>query len=203
MTDTPHTERRTVLKIAGASIAGSVAMSSTVSADGKQLPRTAPDGRLIYATWGDDEIWEIFDAEPPERWRDSEGNHHAHEPLYLINGLPTSVDEHSPHIEAPDAAPIDGFDHVAPVPGGTDKPYSAQWHPKAVVDPDRKWLVQPSEENPGFPNFVNQDADGNYLTSSAKVEAALADGDVDLIVTPEEAVFTCPIRPHGNGGGHH
>lgn len=174
-------------------------LAGTASADGKPLPRTTPDGRTILATWGDDEVWEIFDAEPPDRWRDSEGNDSAHEPLYIMKGLPTSVDEHSPHFDLPPSAPFDGIDHVVPVPGGTDKRYSAQWHPKAIVDANDKWLIEPSPGTPGVPNLVNQDAAGNYLTSSTKIEAALANGDVGLLVAPEEAVFTCPVRPHNSG----
>lgn len=186
-------------------------MTGTASADGKPLPRPAPDGRLIYGTWGDDEVWEIFDSEPdvhfPEdpgfedpRLVDAEGDDNAHEPLYLMKGLPTSEDEHSPHIPLPPSAPFDGVDHVVPVPGGTDKRYSAQWHPKAVVDPDNPWLVEPDPpDGPGFPNIVNQDADGDYLTSSTKIETAIANGEVGLVVAPEEAVFTCPVRPHDLG----
>lgn len=206
MSEEQYIDRRNALKVAGAGLLGSVGLVGTASADGKPLPREAPDGRTIRATWGDDEVWEIFDAEPPERWRDSEGNDNAHEPIYIIRGLPTSVDEHSPHYDYPEdfSLPIDGIDHVVPVPGGTDKQYSAQWHPKAVVDPDDRWLVPPSADNPfGFPNFVNQDAGGNYLTSSTKVEAALENDDVGLIVSPEEAVFTCPVRPHGDQGHNH
>ena len=203
MSDYRNIDRRTVLKLTGAGIVGSTALVGTTSADGKPLPREAPDGRTIYATWGDDEVWEIFDAEPPDRWRDSEGNDSAHEPLYFIKGLPTSVNEHSPHFDFPPEAPIAGVDHVVPVPGGTDKQYSAQWHPKAVVDPDDMWLIPPSEDSSGLPNLVHQDASGNYLTSSTKVENALASGDVGLLVAPEEAVFTCPVRPHGEQGHDH
>lgn len=194
-------DRRTALKLTGIGLASGLAFTGTASADGKPLPRQAPDGRTIYATWGDDEIWEIFDAEPPERWLDSEGNHHAHEPLYLILGLPTSVDEHSPHIDLRPSAPIDGLDHVAPVPGGTDKQYSAQWHPKIIVDSETPWLVPPGPDSVGLPNPVNTDGDGNYLTSSTKIEEALANDEVGILVAPEEAVFTCPVRPH-DGGGH-
>lgn len=205
MTNERYIDRRKALKIAGAGIASSVAMVGPASADGKPLPREASDGRTIYATWGDDEIWEIFDAEPPERWRDSEGNDSAHEPLYFMKGLPTSYDEHSPHIGFPPSYPVDGVDHVVPVPGGTDEEYSAQWHPKAVVDPDQKFVFWDHDDDSStdpipFPNLVNQDAAGHYLTSSTKVENALADGEVGLLVAPEEAVFTCPVRPHGNQG---
>lgn len=201
MTRDRPVDRRTALKLTGIGLASSLAFTGSANADGKPLPREAPDGRTIRATWGADEIWEIFDAEPPERWRDSEGNHHAHEPLYIMRALPESEYEHSPHYDFPEGAPINGVDHVVPVPGGTDKRYSAQWHPKAVVDPDDPWLVPPSEDSFGLPNLVNQDANGEYLTSSAKVEKALAGGEVGLLVAPEEAVFTCPVRPHG-GGGH-
>lgn len=131
-----------VIKTIGAGIVGSVVLTGSASADGRQLPREAPDGRTVYATWGDDEIWEIFDAEPPSRWQDSEGDDNAHEPLYFIKVVPGAA--HSPHF------PGAGIDHTVPVPGGTDKQYSAQWHPKAVVDPD----------NPGLQNLVNQDQDG-------------------------------------------
>lgn len=193
-------DRRTVLRLTGIGLAGGTALSGTASADGKPLPRTAPDGRTIYGTWGDHEVWEIFDAEPPDRWLDDEGNDSAHEPLYFIRGLPTAENEHSPQVPLPPTFPIDGIDHVVPVPGGTTNQYSAQWHPKAVVDPEDPLLIPPGPDSPGFPNLVNTDGDGNYLTSDARIEAALAAGDVGVLVAPEEAVFTCPVRPHGSGG---
>lgn len=194
MTRKTYYDRRTVLKIAGASIGGSLAMVGTASADGKPLPREGPDGRMILATWGDDEIWEIFDAEPPQRWRDSEGNDNAHEPLYFIRTLGAEA-EHSPHF------PNSVIDHVVPVPGGTDKRYSAQWHPKAVVDAENPWMVEPNPPTEsGVPNLVNQDGDGKYLTSSTRIENA---DNVKILEGPEESIFTCPVRPHGNQGHDH
>lgn len=83
-----------VIKTIGAGIVGSAVLTGSASADGRQLPREAPDGRTVYATWGDDEIWEIFDAEPPSRWQDSEGDDNAHEPLYFIKAVPGAA--HSP-----------------------------------------------------------------------------------------------------------
>ncbi len=206
--------RRNVLKTLGAGIAVGTVMAGTTSADGKPLPREAPDGRFIYATWGDGGIWEIFDAEPsvhfPEepdfeepRTIDSEGDDNAHEPLYLIK--PIAGAEHSPHIPAPPTfpGPFVGIDHTVPVPGGTDKQYSAQWHPKFVVDATQPFICvafcdPDAEEDPVmFPNLVNQDQNGDDLTSSTKIEAAT---NVAILPAPEDAVFTCPVRPHNPRG---
>lgn len=186
-------------------------MTGVVSADGKPLPRTLPDGRHVFATWGDDEIWEIYDAEPsihfPEkpdfeepRLIDSEGNENAHEPLYLIK--PISGAEHSPHIPAPPTfpGPFVGIDHTTPVPGGKSKQYSAQWHPKFVVDANQPFICVAFCGTPDavlFPNLVNQDQDGNDLTSRTKIDDA---ENVAILPGPEEAVFTCPIRPHNPNG---
>lgn len=203
--------RRTVLKTIGVGVAGSAAFTGTASADGKPLPRTTADGRHVFATWGDDEIWEIFDAEPsvhfPEepdfeepRVIDAEGDDNAHEPLYLIKPIPGA--EHSPHIPAPPGSPVPfaGVDHTTPVPGGTAKQYSAQWHPKFVVDAMKPFVCVAlcDTENPVmFPNLVNQDEEGNGLTSSTKIENA---SNVAILPGPEDAVFTCPERPHNPGG---
>lgn len=207
-------DRRTALKLTGIGFASSLTLTGSASADGKPLPRTGADGRHIFATWGDDEIWEIMDAEPsihfPEkpdfeepRMIDSEGDDNAHEPLYLIK--PVDGAEHSPHIPAPPNSPVPfvGIDHTVPVPGGTDKQYSAQWHPKAVVDAERPVICvkncdKPKDKWVMFPNLVNQDQNGNWLTSSARIENAT---NVRILSGPEEAVFTCPVRPH-NPGGH-
>ena len=206
--------RRTVLKTIGAGIVGSATLVAPASAAGKPLPRTAPDGRHIFATWGDDDIWELFDAEPwvhfPEepdfeepRTIDSEGDDNAHEPLYLIK--PIAGAEHSPHVPAPPGfpGPFSGIDHTVPVPGGTAKRYSAQWHPKFVVDASRPFICvafcdPDAEEDPVmFPNLVNQDQNGNSLTSSTKIENAT---NVAIQPAPAEAVFTCPVRPHNPRG---
>lgn len=212
MTRDRSIDRRTALKLTGIGLASTLGFTGPASADGKSLPRTHPDGRDIFATWGDGEIWEITDAEPsvhfPEepgfeepRTIDSEGNHHAHEPLYFIK--PISGAEHSPHIPAPTGSPVPfiGIDHTVPVPGGTDKQYNAQWHPKYVVDASQPFICidNCSKNEPVmFFNFVNQNQDGKLLTSSARIEDAT---NVKIFPAPEDAVFTCPVRPH-NPGGH-
>lgn len=204
-------DRRRVLKTAGAGILGGAVLTGTASADGKPLPRTAPDGRHIFATWGNHEIWEITDAEPsvhfPEkpdfeepRMIDSEGDDHAHEPLYLIK--PISGAEHSPHIPAPPTfpGPFVGVDHTVPVPGGPDRQYSAQWHPTMVVDKSQPFICIAScgtKNAVWFPNLVNKDQNGKDLTSSTRIENAT---NVAILPGPEEAVFTCPVRPHTPSG---
>lgn len=214
MNEFTDANRRTVLKTIGAGVAGSAVFTGSTSADGKPLPGETADGGHVFATWGDDEIWEIFDAEPsvhfPEepdfeepRTIDSEGDDHAHEPLYLIK--PIAGAEHSPHIPAPPTfpGPFIGIDHTVPVPGGTDKQYSAQWHPQFVVDANQPFICVAfcdpgAEKEPVFfPNIVNQDQDGNDLTSSTTIENAT---NVTILPGPEESVFTCPVRPHNPGG---
>lgn len=87
-------------------------------------------------------------------------------------------------------------------PGGTDKQYGAHQHPKFVVDANRRFIritcCDPGakEDRVMFPNLVNQDLDGDYLTSSTKIGNATY---VAILPAPEEAVFTCPVRPHDPG----
>lgn len=73
--------------------------------------------------------------------------------------------------------------------GGPDADtFSAQWHPKAVVQ----------EGKPPAPgNLENRDQDGNFLTSSTRIDEAT---NVDIFAFPEDTVFTCPVRPHRDRG---
>jgi hypothetical protein len=188
MSKTRYTGRRTVLKTLGAGIVGGVAMVSPVNAhDPKNNGQI-----LVLPTWGDHEIWELIDAEPPSRDRlqDAEGNDHAHVPIYLIKAIPGS--SHSPMF--PPA------DQVIPVPGGPAKEYSAQWHPKVVVDPELPILPPGHPDNPfdfPFPNLVNEDQDGNPLTSATAIQGA---ENVLILAESKETVFTCPARPHHDRG---
>lgn len=106
MSNKRHTGRRTVLKTLGAGVVGGVAMATSVSADPPKQNGQIP----VFLTWGDHEVWEMIDAEPPsrDRYQDAEGNDHAHAPLYLILPIPDS--SHSPMFGP--------ADQVIAVPGG-------------------------------------------------------------------------------------
>lgn len=135
----------------------------------------------VHLTWGDHEIYELLDAEPPsrDRLRDAEGNDNAHAPLYIIDAVPGG--SHSPMFGP--------ADQVVPVPGGPDaNNYSAQWHPKAVLEKGKR---------PRLGNLVNQDQNGNFLTSATRIKNAT---NVDILAFPEDTVFTCPVRPHHDRG---
>lgn len=177
MNGSKYTDRRTVLKLTGAGIVGGVAMAGSASAhepkDNGQIP--------VVPTWGDNDIYELVDAEPPSRDRlqDAEGNDSAHAPLYIIPPIPGS--SHSPMFA--------GLDHTVPVPGGPESNnYSAQWHPKVVVEKGKP---------PAPGNLVNQDQNNNFLTSASRIRNAT---NVDIFALPEETVFTCPVRPHHDRG---
>lgn len=183
----PPPSRRTVLKTLGAGIVGGVAITSSASAH----PAKNNGQILVLPTWGDGDIYEIMDAEPirRDRMQDSEGNESAHEPLYVIKSLGGSGvagSEHSPMFH--------GADHTVPVPGGSAKRFSAQWHPKAVVDKNQMFI--PTPDGP-MPNLVNRDQHNNPLTSALAIENAT---NVAILPAPEEAVFTCPVRPHHHRG---
>jgi len=167
MTTPSHTDRRTVLKTLGTAVAVGAGVTGTAAAH-----RPGPNGQIpVFLTWGDHEIWELVDAEPPtrDRDRDAEGDCSAHSPLYLIAPV---GGPHSPQ--------FGDFDQVVPVPGGPNaSAFSAQWHPKLVLD------------EAGHP--VNTDQDGNLLTSAARIDAAT---NVRIAPLAESTVFTCPVRPH-------
>jgi hypothetical protein len=173
-----YTDRRTVLKLAGAGIVGGTTLVDSASAHEVKSPAIEP-------VWGDDNIWELLDSEPRDRHRDSEGDEMAHEPLYLIAPvMDSTVDgsNHSPQQPAGVHFPV-AHDHVVPVPGEADDQFSAQWHVKLVTGGE------------GMTDLVNQDQGGNYLTKASRIESAT---NVTIIETPE--VFTCPVRPHHDPG---
>lgn len=177
MTQRDSANRRTVLKTIGAAVAGGTFLTGSVRGHDPKSNGQIP----VFLTWGDHEVWELIDAEPPSRDRlqDAEGNDHAHAPLYLIK--PTE-NQHSPMFP-----PI--ADQVVPVPGGPDaNNFSAQWHPKAVVEKGKP---------PSPANLVNRDQEGNLLTSATRIKNAT---NVDIFAFPEDTVFTCPVRPHHDTG---
>lgn len=186
-----NTCRRTVLKGIGAGLAGSALLS------GKAVAGESNPGNDHSYTWANDTLYEMLESEPGHYGnglagpgQDSEGNHNAHRPLWVIEsmagtGVPGS--EHSPH-----PAPITGIDHVVPVgPGGV---FTAQWHVHLVLD-------EPFDPSLGFgnlANLTNTDGDGNFLTSADAIQSGS-----DIFVVPlfhpdtgEPDVFTCPVRPH-------
>lgn len=185
--------RRTVLKTIGAGVIGSATVVGTASGHGEPTNNRRQDS----FTWGEGELYEMLESEPHPPTNDSEGNHHAHRPLWLIASMAgTGVDgaEHSPHPN-PMGLPVD---HVVPVPGEGGGTFSAQWHVHLVTD-------EPFDfENP-FSNLANvtrTDADGAYLTSAEAITSANG-----IFVTPlfdpetgEPDVFTCPVRPHKGPG---
>lgn len=197
-------DRRTVLKLTGASVAGGAALIGSVAGHDANGNR-----KNESFTWGNNEVWEMLESEPGfdhgksdgesdvTGTHDSEGNEESHRPLWVIDaldgtGLPGS--EHSPH-----PAPVPGIDHVVPLGGGGE--FTAQWHVHLVVDPAQPFMcvencdAENDEDKTFAPNFVNR-GDGDYLTSAARVRDAEAAGDIAVIET--EVVFTCPVRPHGH-----
>lgn len=179
MTGSTFTDRRTVLRTIGAGVCGGLAATLPATAHEPESNGQIP----VFLTWGDGEIYEMVDAEPPsrDRMQDAEGNDNAHAPLYLIETLEdTGVDGsgHSPHFGS--------FDQVVSVPGGpSSDEFSAQWHPKLVLDGGE---------------VTNTDQDGNYLTSASAVQNA---ENVTIAALPETEVFTCPVRPHRSRGHEH
>lgn len=171
------TNRRTVLKTIGAGVVGGTVLTGSASGHPPKQNGQIP----VFLTWGDHEVWEMIDAEPPSRDRlqDAEGNDHAHSPLYLIAPVPDS--SHSPMF---------GFaDQVVAVPGGPDaNNFSAQWHPKVVLKKGES--LTPA-------NLALKNQDGKLLTSATRIKNAT---NVDIFAFPEETVFTCPVRPHHDRG---
>lgn len=74
-------------------------------------------------------------------------------------------------------------DHVVPVLPGT---FSAEWHVKLVF--------KNKEGNPAK-TLAKTGVGGEPLTSAAAIKRA---EKADIVTVHEtEAVFTCPVRPHG------
>lgn len=158
----------------GAGLVGSTVMANPASAHDPDDNGPIP----VFPTWGDHEVWELVDAEPPSRDRlqDAEGTHdNAMAPLYIIKAIDGG--SHSPMVF--------GFDVVVPVPGGTARrQYSAQWHPHIVIEEGAA---------PDFANLVNVDQNDDPLTSATAIQEA---ENVDTPGLPLETAFTCPVRPH-------
>lgn len=183
-----NTNRRTVLKGIGAGVVGSASIVGSASAGGSKHGNQTDDHDLTSYAWGDGELWEMLEAEPPavnelEAGRvDEEGAHESHRPLWVIATVEDPAvegSEHGPHPN-PDGLPID---HVVPLGGGGE--FTAQWHVTLVL-------------NLNTGGFENQDGDGNYLLSADTIRSANNIATVPLFDpdTGEPAVFTCPIRPH-------
>lgn len=175
------TNRRTVLKTIGASVAGGTVLTGTASADDFEYPGEQPrvaDLPPVFPTWGSDgtDHWEMLDPAAPQNT-----DHESHRPLYHI--APSGGD-HSPHFFV--------LDNVVDTPavGGGD--YSAVWDVSFVVDDPASFWEAIEKENiqlllatlVSFPE-----------PTVSKVEAAIEnDSDVHEIDIPFQ--FVCPVRPH-------
>lgn len=174
-----NTDRRTVIKTLGAGVVGGTVLTGRASAGDWNDER-----RQDSFTWAQNELYEMLDSEPEDHGQDDEGDEEAHRPLWVIDSMAdTGVEgsDHSPHFAGM-------VDHVVPLVD-----FSAQWHVHGVVDSDQPFVDTDGDGKPDFPNFVNQDDSGTYLTSATRVRNA---SGVKILETP--TVFTCPVRPHNH-----
>lgn len=207
--------RRSVLKAIGATAAGGVALTGAASAGNPGNNR-----RMDTFTWMGGELFEMLDAEPPAVQDfapgqiDSEGNHNAHRPLWLVGSMDDYSDaenvdgtEHSPHPNPLGAR----VDHVVPEKGPG---FTAQWHVHLLVRDQAEvneffGLLQSGDELELL-KFLNGlphgDGDGNIVNDADVIRDAVeAERRVEVplfLPSGEPDVFTCPVRPHKHTGSN-
>lgn len=162
-------------------------------------------------TWADDVLWEMADTDLPALFEgdpptvESNGNHNAHAPLWLVGSMDDvwgaeSVEgtEQSPH---PNPLAV-RVDHVVPL----GKDFNAQWHVHRVIRRgqlnDLLAALDAAAQGNFWPlmdllnSLPHGEGQGNIPTNAETIEAAVERGDrLDIPLFTPEGNRTClPAR---------
>lgn len=199
----PHeADRRTVLKVLGASAVGSWAVSGSVSADGNHGGKPPVTPPAWAPTWGSDETddWELTDTS-------GDVEREKTKPYYLL--IPTGLGE-SPHFF--------GFDQVVDTPPKNRGTYNVNWHThnvfydnpghehhgkhyngKEVPTSSGQVTVTPNDAGTrtGGDDYLNtvsqiKNADQNGYANEVDEKSDIPPAGSDVFVG---FTFVCPVRP--------